>query len=984
MKDIDRRQDIQETLDSEILQYRMTTRIRQSLELSEILKATAAEIRSFLGSDRVMVYRFHADGSGEVIAESIYENRLPSMLGLNFPADDIPPAARERFIREKVRSIVDITQQQIIFSPLSVHHGAFCPRSNQQNIYSSDSPLKKGGGGGISLDSLSHSNPVIASDPPPNPDGVQKGGDRYTSQLETSLKSTPIYRSLDPCHASYLKAMGVTSSLVVPILLGVDLLNQGDNSCEELWGLLVSHNVTPYHFSEQQLTVIQQVADQVAIAIAQSTLLTQAREQQKQQTTINQIATLLHAQPSIELQAALEATVKALAGIGGRLYITPNRCLVAEETKSANNILLTYGEQPTDFEDRELSKFIGDKELMVWPDNQDRIPVPQAIRDRCQSTKISGLLILPLQYRQQLFGYLSIFRPGMETERLWAGKFNTQVQQLMPRQSFEAWREVKRDHVPQWQPVEIEMAIEIAHHFSMAIAQYLLYKQVNSLNVNLEQQVQQRTTQLQKSLDYSKVLGKILDQIRSTLDIDTILQTIVREVRSLLKSDRVVMYHFSPGGEGVVIVEDIRGDWPSALGIRGPGECFPEKYRRLYLQGRVRKINDIAQENLSDCHQQFLEQLQVQASLVVPIVNQTGLWGLMIVHECSAPRVWQGSEIEFLQQLASQAAIAIQQAELYQQTKQAAADALDKAAQLETALTELKNTQTQLIQGEKMSALGELIAGVAHEINNPMNFIYGNLVHVYEYTQDIIDLVNLYQRIYTNTDPQIDQKITEIDLDFVLEDLPQMLSSMKVGAERIREIVMSLKNFSRIDQNQMKPVDIHDGIDSTLMILHHRLKPKNNRPEILIKKHYGKLPNVTCYAGQLNQVFMNVISNAIDALEDYNLHRTRNEMKKNPSCITIRTEVSRVYATKQPTSQHEKSWIKIHIADNGQGMPEEVRSHIFEAFFTTKEIGKGTGMGLSISHQIVVEKHGGLFNCLSQPGKGTEFIIELPVNRNKG
>ncbi len=924
MKEIDPTQEIQEKLNREVLQHRIANRIRQSLELSEILKATAAEIRSFLGTDRVMVYRFHPDGSGEVIAESIAGNRLPSMLGLNFPADDIPPQARERFIRDKVRSIVDLSQGQISFSP----------------------------------------------------------GSAKTRELP--LGSDILYRSVDPCHANYLKAMRVNYSLVVPILLGVNLVTKVEKSSAQLWGLLVSHNVESFDFSEQQLEVLQQVADQVAIAIAQSTLLSQAREQQKQEATINHIATLLHAQPSIEFQAALEATVNALSGIGGRLYLTQNSCLISEKTSEPKNTLFTFGEQPNEFDDRELLTAIGYESCKVWPSLRDQHPVPEAIRNRYQSTKIRGFLVLALQYRQQLFGYLTIFRSGIDTERLWAGKFNTQVQQLLPRQSFEAWREVRKDHVREWLDREVEMAQEIAHHFSMATAQYLLYKQVNSLNANLERQVQQRTIQLQQSLDYSKVLSKILDQIRSTLEINRILPTIVREVRQMLKTDRVVMYHFTPENEGVVMVEDIRGNWPSALGIRGPGEFFPEKYRRLYLQGRVRSMNDISQETLSDCHKEFLDRLQVKASLVVPIVSKTGLWGLLIVHQCLATRVWQQSEIEFLQQFASQAAIAIQQAELYQQTKQAAADAMNQAAKLETALMELQSTQTQLIQGEKMSALGELVAGVAHEINNPMNFIYGNLIHITEYTQDILNLVNLYQKSYPNPDPEIINKAEDIDLEFVREDLPQMLSSMKLGAERIREIVQSLRNFSRIDQTQMKPVDIHDGIDSTLMILHHRLKAQPDRPEILLKKEYATLPKVNCYAGQLNQVFMNVLSNAIDALEEYDKTRSFEEIQANPNCITIRTELSRVYQTKQPNNQDKESWVRISIIDNGPGIPEDLRSQIFDPFFTTKELGKGTGMGLSISHQIVVEKHGGIFGCISQPGKGTEFIIELSVNGKKG
>lgn len=291
-----------------------------------------------------------------------------------------------------------------------------------------------------------------------------------------------------------------------------------------------------------------------------------------------------------------------------------------------------------------------------------------------------------------------------------------------------------------------------------------------------------------------------------------------------------------------------------------------------------------------------------------------------------------------------------------------------QAEQLEQTLQELQQTQAQLIQTEKMSSLGQMVAGVAHEINNPVNFIYGNLTHVQEYTENLINLINLYQQHYPNPAPEIEAETEAIELDFLAEDLPKTLNSMKVGTERIRKIILSLRNFSRLDEADMKAVDIHEGIESTLMILQNQLKAKAGYPEIKLIKEYGNLPLVECYAGQLNQVFMNILANAIDALDQYNNQRSHLEVRANPSKITIQTET---------TENNSRALIK--IKDNGIGMPENVLQRIFDPFFTTKVVGKGTGLGLSISYQIIVEKHRGELKCFSEQGKGTEFWIEIPV-----
>ncbi|MEG4320871.1 MULTISPECIES: response regulator [unclassified Microcoleus] len=289
----------------------------------------------------------------------------------------------------------------------------------------------------------------------------------------------------------------------------------------------------------------------------------------------------------------------------------------------------------------------------------------------------------------------------------------------------------------------------------------------------------------------------------------------------------------------------------------------------------------------------------------------------------------------------------------------------EKSRQLKLALAELKRTQAQLILTEKMSSLGRMVAGIAHEINNPVSFIYGNIIPASRYFQEMLKLIELYQQTYPEPTPEIEAFVEDIDLGFVVEDFSKLMNSMQVGADRIQQIVLSLRNFSRLDEKEIKAVDIHEGIDSALLILQHRLKSKGSGQEIQVIKNYAQLPLVTCYASQLNEVFMNILINAMDFLE----YQTSRVITISTSLIAKETAIS------------NSQFVAIRIADNGTGMNEAVKKKIFDPFFTTKPVGSGTGLGLAISHEIVVEKHKGYINCISVLGQGTEFILEIPVKQ---
>ena len=936
------------------LLHRIANRVRQSLELKEILDAMVVEVQSYLGTDRVKVYQFNPDSSGLVIAEAISCQRLPSLLGLNFPTDDIPPYARELFLRARQRSVVDVVNAQIGIGPL-------------------DDP---------------------------------ETGESHT---EKTLR----YRPLDPCHAEYLTAMGVKSSLVVPIVIEGSTAARKQpspsGSSAKLWGLLACHHSESKYITEEELQFIQAVVDQVEVAIAQAILLDQMRAQAKQEANINRVTQLLHTSSNLKLQSALEEAVATFEGSGGRLYLPANEQQERE--------LYTCGEQPNPI-DVENSRIVEDNYLwknfvhsVVAPDSDEtdrkpwsvewmratyslgtepeanspyshlwaiddiyREPLFRTLAPFFEATSVRGLLLMPLHHGTHIVGCLTIFRDEVDTDTMWAGWHNPDTRQLMARQSFEVWRQEKKGQAQAWTEAEIKYAQALGERFSTAAKQYRLSQQVQVLNSNLEQQVEERTQQLQQktqqlqlsnsklenSFSRQEALVGIVAKIRESLEIDEIFRITTRELNQILESDRASVYRFdaSWGEEFIADYNCVTPEWQDGgtleIDTVWNNTHLLETKGSRYRQGEVLVVNDVRQASFSQSHLDIYDQFKIKAFITVPIFVEQNFWGVLSVYQHQAPRKWEIADVEFVSHTAAQLGVAMQHASLLARN-------LQKTEALSSALANLKDTQAQLIQTEKMSGLGHLVAGVAHEINNPVNFIHANLSHLNEYSNNLLKVVAGYQKQYPELSDELKELVEEVDLDYIAKDLPKLCSSLANGTQRIQSIVLSLRNFSRLDEGEMKTVDIHEGIESTLLILQHRLVSSKAKGTIELVKDYGELPLVECHPGQINQVFMNLLSNAIDELS-----------------IELAFEEDKVKLLTIASKTTDADWVKVSIKDNGRGVQQQTLDKLFDPFFTTKPVGEGTGLGLSISYRIIKE-HGGRLYCLSTPGEGAEFVIELPT-----
>lgn len=710
---------------------------------------------------------------------------------------------------------------------------------------------------------------------------------------------TDIYAAgLSNCHQEILSQFQVRANLVVP------LLKRG-----ELWGLLCAHQCSnPRSWEQEEIEFIQQIADNLGVALQHNEILFKAQYQAEQQKALTGVITRIR--ESLDLDTIFKTTVTQV-----RQLLKADR----------------VGVFRFDIENDWEGEFIYEDLAFGCTS-----AIANKVYDHCFSENFA-----PLYQQGRVNAIADIYQKEfkdcyVEVLAQFQVRANVVAPLLKEGQLWGLLCAHQCDRPRNWEASEIEFISQIAEQLGVALKQDSYLKKVQTQAVQLAE-----VTEREKAMERQKLLAATVDKIRQSLEIKTIFKTTTQAVRELLEVDRVAIYRFNSDWRGKFVADSFKDDWEPVINSQP------------IVQPRFSDDDD--DDNLP------------RNETFVPISQGNKLWGLLVAYQNSQPRFWKEEEVNLLAQVGIQLGIAIQQAELLEKTKH-------QTKELAQALQELKQTQSQLIQGEKMASLGQLIAGVAHEINNPVNFIFGNLNYIDKYIEELLELVNIYRQNSANLPADIQTLIEEFDLEFIICDLPKILDSMKMGAKRIRNIVLSLRNFSRTDEAELKKVDIHEGINSTLLLLGHRVKPNREYSGIEIIKNYSELPLVQCYPAQLNQVFMNILSNSIDALEE-----KYKATESSSDSIQLSTNISESQLQIQIDTKLNDNKVVVRISDNGCGISEEVQNKIFDPFFTTKEVGKGTGLGLPISYQIVVEKHQGKIQCFSEIGKGTEFIIEVPV-----
>ena len=482
----------------------------------------------------------------------------------------------------------------------------------------------------------------------------------------------------------------------------------------------------------------------------------------------------------------------------------------------------------------------------------------------------------------------------------------------------------------------------------------------------------QQARSIGRKMVQQQALFQVISKIRETMDLDSVFKTAVVQVRQMLEADRVGIFRFdlnSNWNDGEFLSEDVLPQFSSILSSQVRNYCFGDGHAYSYQQGRVQAVANIYSVGLRLAHLDVLRSFQIRANLVVPLLQGESLWGLLCVHQCAAPRQWQAEEIEFVQQVATQLGVALQQADLLKQIQR-------QSANLAEALEHLQNAHMGLMQTEKMSSLVELVVGIAYEIHNPANFVGGNLNSIDRSVSQLLELITLYRQEYSSPSHDFSDRLAEAEADRSawVEDLLKTLSSMRSGADRIRLLALSLQSVLQNDEAKLGLVNLQEGLDNTLLMLQDRLKAKAANKAIAVVKQYGYLPQIEGYFSQCNQIFLTLLNRAIDNLEAIET------LERDPGFqpqITLRTLLI------PPDRMGGVARAVIQIADNGVGS-EEVQADLFEASLTTQPIeiaNQFATLDLTAIHKIVTEQHGGEIYCCSQSGYGTEFWIELPIKQ---
>ncbi|WP_371259634.1 GAF domain-containing sensor histidine kinase [Calothrix sp. 336/3] len=763
----------------------------------------------------------------------------------------------------------------------------------------------------------------------------------WVALIQQQLQQSEVFENISECSVKHLAVSPVVDTYLQDTVGGGfnrgevyrichDIYNAGFSNCyldvleryqakayvilaiyhgQKLWGLLaVYQNSSPRNWQEDEVYFLTQISTQLGVALQQAEFL---QQMQTQAAEISKAA---------ERQRALANTIEK---IRRSLDIDT---IFKTTTQEVLRLLEVERVAIYRFYPDWSGEFVADSIVDGWTPTVKSQPVTERI--------------LLQQIQAGKYARNEVFVPISQGEKLWG--LLVAYQNSQPRY---------------WQDEEINLLAQVGIQLGVALQQAESLKQVQ---VQAEQ-LAKAAERERKAAEREKALAATVEKIRQSLDLNTIFATSTKEVQQLLEVDRVTIYRFQEDWSGEFVAESL------APGLKPVREILPvitEDYLQRtqggnFVHNQSLVIKDIYASNYSPHLIAISEAMGARAYMIVPIFQGDKLWGLLAAYQNNEPRDWQEDEVDLLVQIGTQLGVGIQQAELLEQTQ-------SQKEEIAQTLKELQQTQSQLIQSEKMAGLGQLVAGIAHEINNPISFIYGNVTYLKEHTENLLHLLHIFQKYYPKPRKEVQEQIEAIDLNFIANDLPQILHSMMVGTERISQLVLSLRTFSRLDEAGMKRIDLHEGIDSTLLILQHRLHSQNHGFEVEVVKEYGDLPKFLCYAAQMNQVFMNILNNAIDALE-YSV------------TMGMTTEKPKIWIRTQALANNS---IQIRIADNGCGIAENLRSRIFEPFFTTKEPGKGTGLGLSISYQIIVEKHGGQIECISEPAKGCEFWIQIPMQQS--